>query len=174
MMVTHRAAADEFRDYCFELLSSLRQGEIVAKKMFGGTGFSIDGKTFAIIAFDQLWLKVDDESKQTFAEAGCPIFTYAWNDGIERNLGYYAAPDDAMESASIMRPWAMLAWQAALRAAAAKVKKPATKTAKPKSEPIKKTIPKTVAKPIAKNTTKATATTNTKAAAKPAAKKKKT
>jgi TfoX/Sxy family transcriptional regulator of competence genes len=47
MMVTHRAAADEFRDYCFELLSSLRQGEIVAKKMFGGTGFSIDGKTFA-------------------------------------------------------------------------------------------------------------------------------
>jgi DNA transformation protein and related proteins len=138
------AQKEEFRDYCIELLSSLRQGEIVAKKMFGGTGFSIEGKTFAIIAFDRLWLKADDESRCTFTDAGCPIFTYAWTDGIERNLGYYAAPDDAMESAALMRPWALLAWGAALRAAAAKPKKSATssKLAAPKRAAGSKSIKK--------------------------------
>jgi DNA transformation protein and related proteins len=165
MMATKRVADDEFRDYCIELLSSLRQGEIVAKKMFGGTGFSIDGKTFAIIAFDQLWLKVDDESKPTFVDARCPIFTYTWTDGIERNLGYYAAPDDAMESAALMRPWAMLAWEAALRAAAAKVKKApkktatkttseATKAATPAGQLKKKTTTKVAAKPASKPSAK--------------------
>jgi DNA transformation protein and related proteins len=127
---------DEFRDYCVELLSNLRQGEIITKKLFGGKGLSIDGKNFAIIAFDQLWLKVDDESRHAFEEAGCRIFTYTWTDGIERHLGYYTVPEEVMESAALMRPWALLAWGAALRAIAVKkVKAPkkiqATKSAKP-------------------------------------------
>jgi DNA transformation protein and related proteins len=155
---------DEFRDYCLELLSGMRQGEIVAKKMFGGTGFSIDGKTFAIIAFDQLWLKVDDESRQAFVDEGCKIFTYAWNDGIERNLGYYTVPDDAMESAALMRPWAMLGWEAALRAAAGKTKKSAKKVARIAAEK-----PAAAKPPATKTATK----TMTKAAKKPATKTKK-
>ena len=131
-----RAAADEFRDYCLELLSQLapRGGVagIVARRMFGGTGFSMDGKTFAIIAFDQLWLKADEESCSAFEEAGCGIFTYE-ADGKTRTMGYYTVPPDAMESSALMRPWAELAWGAALRAAAGKnkskasVKKPAAK-----------------------------------------------
>jgi DNA transformation protein and related proteins len=116
------AKQDEFRDYCLELLSGLRQGEIVAKKMFGGVSFSIDGKTFSIIAFDELWLKVDDENRATFEKAKCRIFTYDGKDGV-RTMNYYTVPEEAMESAAMMRPWAMLGWEAALRAAAAKVKK---------------------------------------------------
>jgi DNA transformation protein and related proteins len=116
------AKQDEFRDYCLELLSGLRQGEIVAKKMFGGVSFSIDGKTFSIIAFDELWLKVDDENRAAFEKATCRIFTYDGKDGV-RTMNYYTVPEEAMESAALMRPWAMLGWEAALRAAAAKVKK---------------------------------------------------
>lgn len=139
-----RAAADEFRDYCIELLSGIapRGGidGIVAKRMFGGTGFSMDGKTFAIIAFDQLWLKGDEETRAQFDAAGCEIFTYE-ADGKSRSMGYFTVPPDAMESAALMRPWAELAWSAALRAAAQKSsKKTARKsptatgvTAKPKS-----------------------------------------
>ena len=74
------AQKDEFRDYCIELFASLVPhagiAGIAAKRMFGGAGFSIDGKTFAIIAMDQLWLKVDDESRSEFEQAGCQIFTY--------------------------------------------------------------------------------------------------
>ncbi|TAG01304.1 MAG: TfoX family protein [Betaproteobacteria bacterium] len=112
---------NDFRDYCLELLGSLRQGEIASKKMFGGTSFSIDGKTFAIIAFDQLWLKVDDECRAEFEAAKCRIFTYEGKTGL-RTMNYYTVPEEAMESAALMRPWAMLGWAAALRAAAEKSK----------------------------------------------------
>jgi DNA transformation protein and related proteins len=121
------AKKDEFRDYCLELLSSLQQGQIASKKMFGGVSFSIDGKTFSIIAFDQLWLKVDDENRAAFEQAKCRIFTYEGKDGV-RTMNYYTVPEEAMESAPLMRPWAMLAWGTALRAAVAKPKKVATKT----------------------------------------------
>lgn len=129
-----KAAADEFRDYCIELFDTLSPqtgiAGIAAKRMFGGTGFSIDDKTFAIIAFEQLWLKADDQSRAEFVAAQCPIFTYAWTDGIDRNLSYYCPPSDAMESSAAMRPWAALAWDAALRAAAPKPKKSKKITAK--------------------------------------------
>ncbi|HOB03597.1 MAG TPA: TfoX/Sxy family protein [Casimicrobium huifangae] len=144
-----RAAADEFRDYCLELLSPLapRGGVagIVARRMFGGTGFSMDGKTFAIIAFDQLWLKADEQSRRAFEDAGCGIFTYE-ADGKTRTMGYYTVPPDAMESSALMRPWAELAWGAALRAAAGKTK-PARKPAAGNAGKV--------TKPVATKTTKA-------------------
>ncbi len=150
------AKDEEFRDYCIELLSSMRQGDIVAKKLFGGKGLSIDGKNFAIIAFDQLWLKVDDDSRQTFLDAGCRIFTYTWTDGIDRHLGYYTVPEEAMESAALMRPWAMLGWEAALRAASNKTKKYAkTTSTKVAKKPSAKTSTNDVAKPKATSATKA-------------------
>ncbi len=157
---------DEFHDYCVELLSHLRQGEIVTKKLFGGKGLSIDGKNFAIIAFDQLWLKVDDESRHVFEDAGCRIFTYTWTDGIERHLGYYTVPEEAMESGVLMRPWALLGWEAALRAATTKTKKVAKKsTAKTENTPANKAA--TAA------TTKVTTKATTKVAKKPTTKTKK-
>lgn len=123
-----RAAADEFRDYCLELFDTLSPhggvAGIAAKRMFGGISFSIDGKTFSIIAMDQLWLKVDDETRAAFEQAGCEIFTYV-TAAKTSTMNYYTAPPDAMESAALMRPWAELAWGAALRAAAtSKPKKP--------------------------------------------------
>lgn len=141
-----RAAADEFRDYCLELLSGIapRGGieGIAAKRMFGGTGFSMDGKTFAIIAMDQLWLKADDEVRPAFAAAGCEIFTYEMA-GKPRSMGYFTVPPEAMESAALMRPWAELAWGAALRAAGAKGSKAsqgATTPGTPKVPAAKKPI----------------------------------
>lgn len=141
-----RAAADEFRDYCIELLSGIapRGGiaGIAAKRMFGGTSFSMDGKTFAIIAFDQFWLKVDEETRATFEAAGCEIFTYD-ADGKSRSMGYFTVPPDAMESAALMRPWAELAWGAALRAAAQKTSKKSTRKVPAAASPAAK--PKTLA-----------------------------
>ncbi len=126
------ANKDEFRDYCIELLSGLRQGAIASKKMFGGVSFSIDGKTFAIISMDQLWLKVDDECRAEFEAANCRIFTYD-ADGKTKSMNYYTVPEEAMESAALMRPWALLGWGAALRAAAAKATKAANTAKKPRA-----------------------------------------
>ena len=121
-----RAAADGFRDYCLELFEPLSPhagiAGIAAKRMFGGISFSMDGKTFAIIAMDQLWLKVDDETRAAFDAAHCEIFTYV-SATKTSTMNYYTVPSDAMESAALMRPWAERAWGAALRAAAPKAKK---------------------------------------------------
>ena len=129
-----RAAADEFRNYCLELLDTLSPhagiAGIASKRMFGGISFSIDGKTFAIIAMDQLWLKVDDETRAAFEQVGCQIFVYVTAKKTS-SMNYYTVPPEAMESAALMRSWADLAWGAALRAAA---------TSKPKK--VKKTTEK--------------------------------
>lgn len=116
-----------FAHYCCDLLASV--GPCVAKRMFGGYGISTEGLTLAILADlgagDVLWLKACDTSQATFEAAGCQRFTYATK-GKTMQMNYYSAPDDAMESAQLMAPWARLALEAALKA---RMSQPAAKRA---------------------------------------------
>lgn len=111
------ARPNEFAEYCCELLSAA--GPCVARRMFGGYGISTDGLTIAILADlgkgEKLWLKAGPDTVQAFEAAGCERFTYLAK-GKTRSMGYYCAPDEAMESALEMAPWARLALQAALTA----------------------------------------------------------
>jgi len=112
-----KSRRDEFAHYCCELLSTV--GPCVLRRMFGGYGISTDGLTIAILADlgqgEKLWLKASPESSAKFASAGCERFTYMAK-GQPRSMGYYSAPDEAMESVSEMAPWARLALAAALEA----------------------------------------------------------
>jgi DNA transformation protein and related proteins len=109
--------ADQFVAHCLELLAPL--GAVRAKRMFGGHGLYVDEVFIALIAFDQLYLKVDDQTRSQFEAAGCRPFTY---DGKAKpvTMSYWTAPEEAMESPALMQPWARLAIAAALRARAAK------------------------------------------------------
>ena len=49
-------------------------------------------------------------------------------------MSYYTVPDDAMESAALMTPWAEHAWGAALRAASHKSAKSTKKAKKTQSK----------------------------------------
>ena len=106
-----------FAHYCCDLLASV--GPCVAKRMFGRYGISTEGLTLAILADlgagDVLWLKACDTSQATFEAAGCQRFTYNAK-GKPMQMNYYSAPDEAMESAQLMAPWARLALEAALKA----------------------------------------------------------
>lgn len=124
------APRNEFAQYCCDLLSTA--GACVARRMFGGYGISTDGMTLALLADlgdgEKLWLKVDETSRPVFEGAGCTRFTYLVK-GQAKSMNYYSAPDDAMESAQRMAPWARLALQAALKAHQSKpVVRRATKT----------------------------------------------
>ena len=131
----------QFADYCCDLLAT--QGPCVAKRMFGGWGISIDGLTLAIIADlgsgEKLWLKADEASRQRFEASGCERFSFQMKDRLA-SMGYYTAPEEAMDSPDAMRAWARLALEAALRARAAKpVRKPRAETAaKPASKAVAK------------------------------------
>lgn len=117
------ALTNEFAEYCCELLSSV--GPCVARRMFGGHGISVDGLTLAILADlgdgERLWLKAGSDTRAVFEAAGCKRFTYEAN-GKARSMGYYSAPDAALESALEMAPWARLALQAAQSAAQPRIK----------------------------------------------------
>lgn len=108
---------DEFAQYCCELLSSA--GPCVVRRMFGGYGISTDGLTLAILVDlgqgEKLWLKASPQTSALFEAVGCERFTYSVK-GKPRSMGYYSAPDEAMESVSEMSAWAHLALQAALAA----------------------------------------------------------
>ena len=119
---------DEFVSHCLELLAPL--GTPRARRMFGGHGLYVDELFVALIASERLYLKADAQTRPRFEAAGCAPFVY---DGQGRSvtMGYYTAPDDALESPAYMQPWGRLALEAALRAKAAK--KPSTRARRPKA-----------------------------------------
>ncbi len=110
--MSHR---DALVDHCVELLSPL--GATRAQRMFGGHGLRIDGVFVALIAFERLYLKTDAQTQPQFAAAGGEAFVYS-SRGRTVTLNYWTVPPQAMEAPEQMRPWARLAMEAALRAAA--------------------------------------------------------
>ena len=110
-------ASPELVAHSLELLAPL--GATRVRRMFGGHGFYIDDLFVALIAGERLDLKVDAQTRPLFEAAGCVPFVYDAA-GKSVSLGYFSAPDDAMESPPLMEPWARHALSAALRARAAK------------------------------------------------------
>jgi DNA transformation protein len=121
-MVTVR---NEFVAHCTELLGS--SGSVRSRRMFGGHGFYVDELFVALIAYERLYLKADAQTRAAFEAAGCAPFVY---DGAGKSVtvGYFSAPEEAMESPLLMHPWARRALAAALRARAAKA--PAARSAR--------------------------------------------
>lgn len=120
---------DGFLDYLHELLEPC--GVISTRRMFGGHGVYCDGLFIAIVIDGRLYLKVDAGSEAEFRAAGSAPFVYE-SRGKTVEMSYWSAPEEAMDSAEDMRPWARRAIAAALRkpdlakaARAAKARKPA-------------------------------------------------
>lgn len=87
--------------------------------MFGAHGLYVDKVFVAIVASERLYLKVDDTTRPRFEAQACEPFVYNVK-GQAVSLGYFSAPQDAMDSPALMLVWARLALEAALRARAAR------------------------------------------------------
>ena len=120
------AVSADFKAYVEELFAGL--GPVRIKAMFGAAGVYADELMFAVIDDDTLYLRVDDEITPRFEAAGSAPFIYRTRDGQEMSLGYWRAPDDALEGPDEAEPWARLALGAALRKKAAKPKPRKRKT----------------------------------------------
>lgn len=125
---------DEFTAHCAELMSPL--GAVRARRMFGGQGLYLDELFVALIAGEQLYLKTDAQTRARFEAAGCEPFRYL-KKGEWTALGYFRPPEEAMESPALMRPWARLALEAALRAQAEKLRPRPARTARQRASPGK-------------------------------------
>ncbi len=107
------AVGKDFRAYIEELFAPL--GAVRIKPMFGGAGVYADELMFAIIADDVLYFRVDEATEARFREAGSEPFVYKARDGRDMVMGYWRAPDDALESPDEAEPWARLGIEAAVR-----------------------------------------------------------
>ncbi|MCC7046347.1 MAG: TfoX/Sxy family protein [Alphaproteobacteria bacterium] len=114
-------ASREFCAHVTDLLSGF--GPVAIRRMFGGAGVYREGVMFALVAYDTLYLKVDDTTRADYESAGMGPFTYQGK-SEPVSLGYFQAPPETMEDADMLCDWARKAYGAALRARAAK-KKPA-------------------------------------------------
>lgn len=112
-------------DFVLSLLDLLAPlGGVTARRMFGGCGIYKDELMFALVAYDRLYLKADEGAKLKFEEHGQHPFVYEGSNGKKMVMSYWTAPEEALQSPMRMKPWALLAWEAAKRAA---IRKPAAK-----------------------------------------------
>jgi DNA transformation protein len=130
-------------DHCLELLAPL--GRTRARRMFSGHGLYIDDLCVAIIIRDTLFLKTAEADRGAFQAAGCTPFTYETRNGERVAMGYWSAPDAAMESPAEMVPWARRALAAAVAARAkAPRKKPKASAGAANEVVAKKVVAKKV------------------------------
>jgi DNA transformation protein and related proteins len=134
-----RMAYEELAAHSAELLAPM--GSVKLRRMFGGHGIYVDDLFIALIAFDRLFLKTDDETRAQFEGAGGEPFIYEAAGKPVTVSAYWTVPAEAMESPALMQPWARLAIAAALRARASKPsstrRKPKATEAAPAAKPRK-------------------------------------
>lgn len=134
-------------DDMLDLLASV--GEVIPRRMFGGTGFYKNGIMFALEAYGRLFLKTDAENRQIFIDAGCEPFRFVDKDGHETVMSYWEPPESALSSPMKMKPWALLGVEASLRKA-----KPKSKAKKRAKKEVAAKVPaKSESKPKAKKKT---------------------
>ncbi len=110
-----------FVTFVLELFAPL--GRIGARRMFSGHGLFLDGKMFGLVFQEQLYLKVDAQSKPQFEASGLPPFTYA-RQGRVVALSFHRAPESVLDEPDQALRWGRLALAAAARAQAGKPLKP--------------------------------------------------
>ncbi len=107
---------DTFRAFVLNQLEEL--GDVTSRSMFGGVGLYCRGLFFGIIARDVVYLKVDDQNRPDYENAGMNAFKpYADRPSTMR---YYAVPLEVLESSLELAQWARKAVAAAQRAASSR------------------------------------------------------
>jgi len=106
------APRSEFAALVEEVLQPV--GPVDVRAMFGGHGVFLDGVMFGLIADEVLYLKVDDQNRGRFEEAGLEPFVYAAG-GRSTTMSYHRAPD-LLEDWDALEPWVASALNASRRA----------------------------------------------------------
>ncbi len=104
---------DGFVAFVGELLQPF--GRVTGRHMFGGHGIYLDGLFVAIVWKDTLYLKAVGDGEAACETAGLKRFRPSSAEP-SYSLGFYAAPDDALEDPDALRPWVEIALSAAREA----------------------------------------------------------
>ena len=108
-------ASEDFGSHLCDELSPL--GAISLRRMFGKTGLFCSGVMFAMVANDDLYLRVDDHNREAFAEAPSrpPLSYVRLRPTID--LSFWRAPTRLLDDHDALVAWCSLALAAAHRVA---------------------------------------------------------
>jgi DNA transformation protein len=91
-----------FHDFVVDQLSGVKG--LRTRAMFGGVGVYADEMFFALLARDELYLKVDDSNRGDYAAAGGrPFRPY---EGQSMTMSYYSVPIGILEDPTTLMDWA--------------------------------------------------------------------
>ena len=108
---------NEYAEYIVDRLAGL--GNVSYQRLFGGYGVSCDGLTFALIADDTLYFKVDDSNHEMYDGAGAGHFPHP--------ISYREVPAEVFEDMAKLYEWAEISIAIAKAKAKTKKKKKRTK-----------------------------------------------
>lgn len=97
-----------------DLLSPL--GGVTARRMFGGYGIYKDELFIGLVDGEEFYLRTDEITRPRFDELSLAPFSYTYPNGRTITMKYHLAPEEALTSPMRMKPWAMMAVEAARRA----------------------------------------------------------
>ncbi len=126
------AVSAEYKEYLRDQFAEF--GPVDIRRMFGGAGVFADDVMIALVAYETLYLRIDDQTRAAFEAEGCQPFVYDGK-GKPIEMPYMEAPGEALDDPSEMARWAELALGAARRAKAAK--KPKKAGSKPRTRKAK-------------------------------------
>jgi DNA transformation protein and related proteins len=115
---TRRAAAARpgilaeggFGAFVLDQLSAL--GDVIAKPMFGGAGFYLDGEFFGLLFKERLYFRVSPETVNEYTSRKMKPFEPFEKRGRRgASYGYYEVPLDILESPEDLVKWARAARQ---------------------------------------------------------------
>lgn len=100
-----------------EILSEVIEYE--NKKMFGAHSFVKDTATFGFVKDEKFYFRVNDDTKEKYISASSEQFNPMKNKGMP----YYTVPEKIQKDKSLLKEWAIEAFEVALTHKLSKKKK---------------------------------------------------
>lgn len=101
-----------FRDFVLEQFRQV--APVTTRPMFGGLTIFHDGRAFALLDDDRLYLKTDDSNRPDFVKAGCGPFL-PFGDPA-KPMAYHELPGEVLEDPEELAGWLRKAFAVAARA----------------------------------------------------------
>ncbi len=104
--------SSNYLEYIMEILAP--HGEITARSMFGGYGIYKNGVIFALIAYDELYFKVDESNKSQYKKFDSEPFTYEAK-GKKSTMSYWKVPIEILENEEEIGVWLDQSYEISLK-----------------------------------------------------------
>lgn len=106
------AVSSGYHDYVVEQLRRVTH-DVRTRKMFGGVGVYAGELFFALLADDELYLKVDDTNRPDFEALGIGPFRPFGPEG--EAMQYYPVPGEMLDDIDTLKEWVRRAIDVARR-----------------------------------------------------------